>query len=337
MKTTLSASDALRARALLYRTMRAFFETRGFVEIETPLRVRSPGLEVHLDAVPAGFDGKEPRFLITSPEYHCKRALALPEMPRLFTLAKCFRAGEFGTWHHVEFTMLEWYRRDASYDDILADTEALLSACAAAFAAERGGDAQRIVYEDETIDVSRGCERLTTQEALLRHAGLDWRAYPTRDVFAAAADRAGFGPVPADDTWDDVFHRVFLTAVEPKLGRGRPTALVDYPASQGALARLKADDPAVCERFEVYAAGIELCNAFGELVDAEEQRARFVEEQETRARLGRAVHAVDEKLLAAIATLPPSGGIALGIDRLLMLLTGASSLREVLPFGYEAL
>lgn len=318
---------AILARAALYRTLRAFFEARGFVEVETPLRVRSPGLEVHLEAVGAGRDAGEARWLITSPEYHLKRALALQGLPRLFELAKCFRAGELGTWHHVEFTMLEWYRRDSDYLEILGDTEQLLRTCL--------GEA--VVYQGAAIDLSQGCERLTTQEALRRHAGLDWRAFPERDAFAQAAAALGFGPIPADDTWDDIFHRVFLTAVERKLGFGRPTALLDYPASQGALARLRPDDAGVAERFEVYVAGIELCNAFSELVDAPEQRRRFVAEQAERRHLGRTVHPIDEHLLAALATLPPSGGIALGVDRLLMLKLDAKEMREVLPFGYERL
>lgn len=323
--------DALFARARLYACVRRFFEARGFVEIETPLRVRSPGMELHLQAIPAGVGRGEPRWLITSPEYHCKRALALG-LPKLFTLAKCFRDGEEGGHHHPEFTMLEWYRRDAGYDEILADTEALLEEAARTFFTR-----PELPVAGLVIDVSRGFERLTTQEALVRYAGLDWRAHPERDDFAAAAARAGFGPIPDDDTWDDVFHRVFLTAVEPKLGRTRPTAILDYPASQAALARLCPRDPGVAERFEVYAGGFELCNAFGELVDAEAQRARFQTEQAERARLGRDVYPIDEKLLSALATLPPSAGIALGMDRLLMLLCGTQRLADVLPFGFDAL
>jgi lysyl-tRNA synthetase class 2 len=321
------AASALRARSRLYATVRAFFDERGFVEVETPLRVRSPGMELHLAPFPAGAG----RWLITSPEYHLKRALATG-LPRIYEIAKCFRDGEMGAHHHAEFTMLEWYRRDADYLDILADTEALLAAAARAF------DPRGVVTGRGTeVDCTRGCERLTTQEAFVRFVDVDWREHPVRDDFARAVERAGLGPIPDDDSWDDVFHRVLVTAVEPRLGHERPTALLDYPASQAALARLRPGDACIAERFEVYVHGVELCNAFSELVDAAEQRRRFRAEQSERRALGKPVFDLDERLLAAIATLPPSGGIALGLDRLLMLLTGATTLAEVLPFGYANL
>jgi lysyl-tRNA synthetase class 2 len=313
---------SVEARAALYRAVRAFFDGQGFVEVETPLRVRNPGLEVHLEALPAG----EGLYLITSPEYHMKRLLAAG-LPRIYQIAKCFRAEEEGPLHHVEFTMLEWYRSEAGYLEILADTEGLLRFCAG----------PSLVYQGEAIDFSLPFERLTTREALCRHAGIDWRAHPDVSTFRAAALDAGFGPIPLDDTWEDVFFRVFLTAVEPKLGRGRSTALLDYPARMAALARLKPGDPEVAERFEVYVSGIELANAFSELVDPVEQRRRFEADQAERRRLGLPVYPVDDKLLEALGGLPPCGGIALGLDRLLLLLQDVPSLDGVLPFGGERL
>jgi lysyl-tRNA synthetase class 2 len=317
-----SRLDAVRARASLYAKIRSFFQARGYCEVETPLCVPSPGLEVHLDAVRTASG----LYLITSPEYHMKRLLAAG-LPRIYQLAKCFRAGERGPWHHPEFTMLEWYRTGADYLDLLAETEELLRASAGA----------EIFHRGERIDLSAPFERLTTQEALWRHAGIDWRAHPEPDDLRRAAERAGFGSIPAGDTWDDTFHRVFLTAVEPKLGRGRPTALLDYPARMSALARLKPSDPGVAERFEIYVAGVELCNAFSELTDPAEQRRRFEADQAERRRLGRPIYPIDEKLLAALGALPPCAGIALGIDRWLLLLCDANDLDEVLFFGGDRL
>jgi lysyl-tRNA synthetase class 2 len=313
---------SVEARAALYRRVRDFFDRQGFLEVETPQRVRSPGLEVHLDAIPAG----EGFYLITSPEYHMKRLLAAG-FGRIYQIVKCFRAGEQGPLHHPEFTMLEWYRAEAGYQEILADTEGLLRALA--------GDS--LVYQKETIDLSGPFERLTTREALWRHARIDWREHPDVSSFRAAALAAGHGPIPPDDTWEDIFFRVFLSAVEPRLGHGRPTALLDYPARMAALSRLKPGDPEVAERFELYIAGIELANAFSELVDPVEQRRRFEADQAERRRLGRPVYPVDEKLLAALGELPPCGGIALGLDRLLLLLLDEPHLERVLPFGGDPL
>jgi lysyl-tRNA synthetase class 2 len=314
--------SAIEARADLYRRVRSHFDGLGFLEVETPLRVPSPGLEVHLEAIPAG----EGHWLVTSPEYHMKRLLA-GGLRRIYQIARCFRAGESGPHHSPEFTMLEWYRADADYTAILADAEGLLRACAGPTLRFRG----------EEIDLAGAWERLTTRDALLRHAGIDWRAHPDPAGFREAATRAGFGPIPTDDTWDDVFHRVMITAVEPHLGRGRPTALTEYPARMAALARLKPGDPEVAERFEIYVAGVEIANAFSELTDPGEQRRRFEAEQAERWRLGRPVYPIDEKLLEALGRLPPCAGIALGLDRLLMLGLDAASLDEVLPFAGDRL
>jgi len=281
----------LRARDRVVRALREFFFAAGFVEVETPLVVPSPGLELHLDAVRAEPGG----FLITSPEYQMKRLLAAGMGP-IFQICKCFRAGESGPHHNPEFTMIEWYRAPGAYEQIMDDCDRLLAALAPAGRAEVRGPA----------------ERLTMQEAFARFAG---------------------APVPADA---DAFWPLYLERVEPQLGRGRPTILYEWPAYLAALARAKPGDPSVVERFELFAGGLELANAFGELTDPVEQRARLEADLAARRRLGKPLYPIDERFLAALEEgLPPSAGIALGLDRLVMLLVGATSIREVLSFAAD--
>jgi lysyl-tRNA synthetase class 2 len=230
--------------------------------------------------------------------------------------------------------MLEWYRAYAGYDAIAKDTEELGAAVATAVAAST-----RIVYGGATLDMAPPWERLTVAEALRRHAGL---AAPG-DLPAAELRRralaAGFGPIPEDAAWDDVFFQVFVHAVDPCLGRGgRPTILMEWPAPLCALARQKPDDPTVALRFEVYAGGLELANAFDELTDPVEQRARFEADLAARRTARRPRYPIDERFVAALAEgLPPCAGIALGVDRLLMLVTGASDIRDVLAFAEDEL
>ncbi|HET7506522.1 MAG TPA: EF-P lysine aminoacylase EpmA [Kofleriaceae bacterium] len=314
--------ERLVARAEALAALRRFFADRGFLEVETPLLVPSPGLELHLDAVPAG-DG----YLITSPEYQMKRLLAAG-LPRIYQVCKCFRAGEHGPHHAGEFTMVEWYRGFDELAAILRDTEELVAEVVQAVAggsiAEAGGRA---------IDVSPPWPRMTVREAMRRWAGVEVIGDEPAPALVAAVRAAGIAV--ADDTaWDDAFFAAFLARVDPALAAlDRPMILEDWPAPLAALARRKPDDPLTALRFEAYVGGIELANAFGELTDPVEQRARFEHDRATRRARGRAVYPIDERLIAALAEgLPPSAGIALGFDRLVMLATGAPAIRDVQAF-----
>jgi lysyl-tRNA synthetase class 2 len=299
------------------------------LEVETPARVPAPGQEVHLDAIGAS-DG---RYLITSPEYHMKRLVAAG-LPRIVQIGRCWRGAERGSHHEPEFTMIEWYRAGAALDDIARDCEALLEV--AARAAGRGADVEvpagRAGDTGAKLTVAAPFERLTVRQALERHAGIALRGDETADELRAAAVRVGCS-VPVDASWGDIFFQVFLDKIEPHLGVGQPTFVFDWPLPLGALARRKVEDPRLVERFELYAGGLELANAFGELTDPAEQRARFLAEADHRRRLGKAVYPLDEKLLAALAEMPPTCGVAMGFDRLVMLVTGAETIRDVVAFS----
>ena len=315
--------DRLIARSAAMAALRRFFAERDFFEVETPLLVPSPGLEIHLDAVAAGGG-----YLITSPEYQMKRLLAAG-FERIYQVCKCFRAGEHGPHHAAEFTMVEWYRGFAELDAIARDTQELVAAVVTAVA---GSPVIRV--SGRTIDVSPPWPRLTVREAMRRWAGVEVAGDEPAAALVAAVRAAGIAV--ADGTaWDDALFTAFLARVEPQLAAlDRPVLLEDWPAPLAALARRKPGDPRTALRFEAYVGGIELANAFGELTDPVEQRARFEHDQATRRARGRPVYSIDERLLAALAEgLPPSAGIALGVDRLIMLATGAETIDGVLTFA----
>lgn len=325
-------TPALVARAAILRAVRGYFEAQGFLEVETPTRVLSPGQEVHLEAIPAGHG----RHLITSPEYHMKRLVA-GGFPRIVQFCRCFRDEEDGPFHQPEFTMIEWYRAGGSMDDLMRDCEAIVEAAARAAAvwpkvsvpANRRSD-----HSNGSLALAGPFERTTVRDLFRRHAGAELRGDESEEEMRGLALRAGC-QVASDAAWDDVFYQVFLDRIETNLGCVRPTFVCDWPAPLGALARRKPADPLIVERFELYAGGLELANAFGELTDPVEQRARFVEEAALRSKRGRAVYPIDEKLLDALGHMPPTCGIALGFDRLVMLVEAADSIREVLAFAYD--
>lgn len=312
----------LAARARMMAALREFFASRDFLEVETPLLVPSPGLEVHLTAVPAA-DG----WLITSPEYHMKRLLA-GGLERIYQVCRCFRAEEEGHHHQREFTMLEWYRAWEGLDAIIADTEALVAHCAAVV---NGQPVVRV--GGRVIDVRSPWPRMTVAEAMQTWAGVEVTGDEHPAELAYRVAQAGID-LGGARSWDDIFFAAFLARVEPALAAlDRPMLLVDWPTPLGALARRKPDDPRVCERFEAYLGGIELANAFGELTDPVEQRARFEQDLSHRRERGRPLYPLDEKLLAALDEgLPPCAGIALGVDRLAMLVLGAASIGQVVAF-----
>jgi elongation factor P--(R)-beta-lysine ligase len=305
----------LAARALLLRETRAFFESRGFVEVETPIAVPCPGLDVHLDAfeaVPVGLrEASPPRYLATSPEYQMKRLLAAGET-RIFQLTRAFRAGERGDRHNPEFSILEFYRARSGMDAVMRDTEQLVARLT-------GG---HVRLDGRSIDVRPPFERLTVVEAFAR-----------------------FADVPADQTLrlaseDELtFYRLLVERVEPALALvDHAVFLTDYPIVQASLARPRATDPRFAERFELYVAGIELCNGFGELTDEAEQRRRFVADQIERARRGKPVYPIDERFLRDLERgLPESGGNAIGFDRLVALASGETTIRSVMAFTDDEL
>ncbi len=326
--------DHLLARARILASLRETFAARDFIEVETPALQVSPGIEPHLmafatDLEPA--DGGRARrlYLHTSPEFAMKKLL-VAGMPRIFQITKTWRNRERSDTHHPEFTMLEWYRAGGSLDELMDDCEALVRAAARA----AGRDHLRVGEKDIPID--EDFERLSVEEAFLMHAGIDLFATiddplaPSPHALRAEAEEIGIRAAP-DDSWEDIFFKISLDRIEPHLGETRPTFLTDWPISMAALSRPNPEDPRVAERFELYAGAVELANAFGELTDAAEQRRRFVADCEKKEKLYGFRYPIDEDFLAALEWgLPPSAGIALGIDRLVMLATGAGRIDDVL-------
>ncbi len=290
----------LQIRSQVLRAVRDFFYARDFTEVETPVRIPAPALETHIDAPPSGR-----AWLRASPELHMKRLLAAG-CERIFQLGPCFRAGECGSRHNPEFTLLEWYRTESDYTDMLRDTEALV---AHVFQTVTGRT--RFTYRGVDIDLSRPWHIHTVRQAFMQWAGWD--------------------PVAR---WDaDRFDIDLVEKVEPALPQDKPCVLTDYPAPAASLARLKLHDPRVAERWEVYVGGLELANAYSELCDHAAQRERFLEAAEARRRLGKEVYPLDEPFLAALGRgMPPCGGIALGIDRLVMLACDARDIADARPF-----
>lgn len=291
---------ALEKRAVVVRAVRDFFYRHGFLEVDTPVRVHAPAPEEYIDAEPSG-----DCFLRTSPELHMKRMLAAG-CERIFQIGPCFRAGERGDRHRPEFTMLEWYRADADYTDILLDTKALIVS-----AARAALDSTSLTYQGRAIELLPVWEHLTVQEAFLRWAQWD----PLKN----------FDP--------DRFDEDMVSRVEPSLPREVPVVLTDYPVERAALARPSEKDPRVAERWELYIGGLELANAYSELTDSAEQKKRFAHSRMLREMENKPAYPEDGDFMKALEIgIPPSGGIALGLDRLVMLLTDSASIDDVTAF-----
>jgi len=320
------------ARNRIQAGLRAWFSARDFVEVDTATLQVSPGNEAHLHAFRTDLldhsGAGTPLYLHTSPEFACKKLLSAGER-RIACFAHVYRNRERGPLHHPEFTMLEWYRAGEAYTALMADCAAMLR-----LAAEVAG-VSMLRYRDGTCDPALPPERLTVADAFARFAGIDLLASidadgeTDRGRLAAALQAAGLR-VAADDTWADLFSRVLVEKVEPKLGFGRATILCEYPVAEAALARPAPHDRRVAERFELYACGVELANAFGELTDPAEQRRRFALEMAEKARVYGETYPLDEDFLSALAIMPEASGIALGFDRLVMLATGAARIDQVL-------
>jgi elongation factor P--(R)-beta-lysine ligase len=296
--------DALKFRAAMTGAIRRFFLDQDFLEIETPLRIPAPAPESQIEPIVSG-----DWVLQTSPELCMKRLLAAG-YPKIFQICKCFRAGERGAHHLPEFTMLEWYRTGTDYLTLMDDCETLISHIAGAL-----GLGDTVSRQGERICLTPPWERITVREAFCRYAGLSVEE-------ALRSDR---------------FDERMVCAIEPHLGRERPVFLYEYPATLGALARLKSDDRKVAERFELYIGGLELANAFSELTDSAEQRRRFNEASRDRRQKNRPAYPLPERFLASLSRMPPSAGIALGLDRLAMLLADQTTIDAVVAFTPESL
>jgi len=319
----------LQARSAVLRDLRGWFQDEGFTEVETGILQNSPGNETHLHAPATDLtsaDGsRHRRYLRTSPEFACKKLLAAGET-KIVEFARVFRDRERGPLHLPEFTMLEWYRANEDYETVMADC--IVAIAVAAQATGIGVFSFRGKIADPFADP----ELLTVADAFTRFASIDLLAtipdgIADRDALAAAACNGV--RVADDDTWSDIFSKVLVEHIEPNLGQGTLTILYEYPAPEAALARVKASDRRVAERFEVYACGVELANGFGELIDANEQRARFTAAMDEKERRYGERYPLDEEFLAAMVQMPEACGVALGLDRLVMLASGATRVDHV--------
>src|SRR5450432_3923010 len=304
----------LAARSAITRAIKAWFDEQGFAEVETGILQVSPGNETHLHALrtelTSATGALATRYLRTSPEFACKKLLAAGE-PRIFEFARVFRDRERGDLHLPEFTMLEWYRADAAYDAVMADSIVII-----AHAAQATGIG-RFSFRGSSADPFAEPELLTVAAAFERFAGIDLLA----TIAGGEGDRAGLAAaartrvrIADDDTWSDIFSKVLVEHIEPNLGQGRLTVLFEYPVPEAALARAKPSDPRIAERFEIYACGVELANGFGELTDAREQRRRFTLAMDEKQRRYGERYPIDEDFLAAVTQMPEASGVALGFE-----------------------
>ena len=296
--------NALRQRAQILQEIRKVFTNLGYLEVETPHRIPAPAPESYVDAVISG-----QWFLHTSPELCMKRMLAAGH-DRIFQICRCWREGERGSQHMPEFTLLEWYRAECDYLGLMEECEDLIGTVASAI-----GLGGKVVYRGHEIDLTHSWERIPVREAFQRYASIS---------LVEALDLG-------------LFDEVMVRDIEPKLGVGKPAFIYDYPAERRAMARLKQDDRTLAERFELYIGGLEIANAFSELTDAKEQRTHFLQENTKRQALGKPGYPVPEKFLEELENMPPAAGIALGVDRLVMVFLDAATIDEVVAFTPEEL
>ncbi len=319
----------LEVRSAVMAAIRGFFDVKGFTAVETPILQTCPVIDTHIRAFGTdlrGVDGeiKDHLYLHTSPEFAMKK-LMVAGMSKIYQICPVFRNAEGSKRHRCEFTMVEWYRTEADYKDIMDDTEGLLRACATA------ANTKVFKYKEHSCNPFKSFERLSVVEAFARYADIDLIAVLDDKTALREAVRALGLHTADDDAWDDLFFRVMDDRIEPQLGMDAPTFLCDYPISMASLSKPKDDDPRFAERFELYVCGIELANAFSELTDADEQVRRYHIEMDEKERLYGERYPLDEEFIAALRHgLPPSGGIALGIDRLVMLACGAEDIQHVL-------
>ena len=334
----------IHARARLLQAIRQFFDRRGFVEVDPPAIATSPGLELHLDAVAVDLRGgmADPgraggellrRYLVTSPEYHCKRLLS-GGLPRIYSLQHAFRSGERGQSHNPEFMMLEWYRAGSTYLDLVADSRALVRHCHRALQTAELAVLATLPGLAPPLDSAAPWLRIGVRQAIARWAGFD----PGRMEDAAQLRRralaAGLDVRPGDGA-AEVLLQALVDKVEPALAHHPAVVLDRWPMCLASLAQPFDRQPHLAQRFEIYLHGVELANGFTELTDPVEQRRRFEGDLAARRALGRPEYPIDERFLRALAECPPAAGVALGVDRLLMALTGATEIGDVQPFPFE--
>lgn len=315
-------------RAEFTQKIRNFFNESDFLEVETPILTPIPGMEPHLtpfETLLKTPHGQMSLYFNHSPELQMKKLLSTEHgFSKIFNLTKVFRNGEIGgPLHNPEFTMLEWYRLNADYTNIMTDCESLIKYLV---------KSPTLNYQNHTIDLSTPWERITTQELFQKYCDIDLLENRDFETLKNTAIQKGYDVNGCLD-WDDIFFKIFLNHIEKNLGFKKPTFVYDYPITQAALAKKSNKEPFFAERFELYIAGIELANAFSELTDADEQRQRLNEEQALRRKLGKTVFDIDEEFLAALESITePAAGIALGLDRLFMILMNKKSIEEVILF-----
>lgn len=327
LKDNLRLKKIFEQRMEITRLIREFFWQQGFVEPETPIAVKTPSQEPYLNFIPLEFHGpigeKHKMYLQTSPEFAMKKLLAAG-WGKIFQLCKCFRDfEEFGGRHNTEFTMIEWYRAPGGFADIMDDTEKLFK-----FVGDRL-DISKISYQGKEIDIKNRWNRWSMKEVWEKFVGINLDEYLTAEKMVLLARERGF-KCEAGEPYEDVFYKIFLNEIEPKLGNDVPVFIYDYPAQMASLSRL-CSDARYAERFELYIGGLELCNAFGELTDAEDQKQRLDADRKQRMALGKDTWPVDESFIDALKSgIPTAAGIALGVDRMVLLFTEARDLNEVI-------
>jgi elongation factor P--(R)-beta-lysine ligase len=327
----------LKQRALIIQAIRRFFVSNGFLEVETPSLVPSPGMEPHLNAFKTVYYPEfsslcrpQQLYLPTSPEFHMKRMLA-KGCRKIFQVCRAFRNGEQSNMHQPEFTILEWYRTNAGYFDIMKDVENLFISIIT-----NGMGVSSIGHSLHNIDYSPPWPKLTVSDAWQTYTGINLERNYTADKLRKEGIKLGVNNLHSDDSRESVYFKIFLDRIEPYLGKDRPVFLYDYPADMAALARLKPENPSVAMRFELYIAGMELGNAFDEVVDPRVQISRCENARALQKSLGKEPFPIDEEFIKALEKgIPPSAGIAMGVDRMLMLLLNRKTIQDVTAFPFN--
>jgi lysyl-tRNA synthetase class 2 len=324
-------------REQIIHAIRDFFKVEGFHEVDTPLLVQNPGTEPYLEVFKTQLETlnypNKNAYLSTSPELFMKKLLSAG-MGNIFTICKSFRNGEgLSSFHNHEFSILEWYRVEADYKDIMTDCENLLLFILNKLELNNGDNI--LNYQNVEYDLSTPWERISVSEAFIKYAGVKQDDMLSKEKLTQVAKEKGY-EVNKNTTWEEAYNQILLNEIEPHLGKNKPTILYDYPASQAALSKKKKDDPRFAERFEFFIAGLELGNAFSELTDSVEQKLRMQRDLKQRKELGKLEYQIDNDFIKALELgMPKTGGIAVGVDRLVMLFSDSESIKETLLFPVD--